>query len=228
MSAVCGVHSPCQNTPWKSTTGSGSPPSNRLEWSSLRHLQRSPMCGTLGWVSSASRLHLALGKLFILNMARLGNNGVVRKRALDVFYWYWYSFCRTYPLPPLLSHGMEMAPSMARIVSRPWCTSLAIGLFMLNLTTFGGAWIPNKMHHIKGTHLRIRQTNTLWCRFGLCKIESIRYLSVFSTICTDICFSEKICRRSQDIRLVNWRHNMNRLGVVKAPLVFVESMVNEW
>ena len=33
-----------------------------------------------------SRLHLALGKLFILNMARLGNNGVVRNRALDVFY----------------------------------------------------------------------------------------------------------------------------------------------
>ena len=78
-------------------------------------------------------------------------------------------------------------------------------------------------------HLKIRQTNTLWCIFGLCNIESIRYHSVFfHHVYSYFFFREKICRRSQDIRLMNWYHNMIRLGVLKAPLGFVESMVNEW
>ena len=47
-----------------------------------------PQCASRWGGSSLlqSRLYVALGKLFILNMARLGDDGVVRKRALDVFH----------------------------------------------------------------------------------------------------------------------------------------------
>ena len=77
-----------------------------------------------------------LGRLLILNMARLGDNGVVSKTRC--FSMISSSITRRWSLPPLGSHKMEILPSLAKPVQLPWFLNQITGSHMWRKVTFGG------------------------------------------------------------------------------------------
>ena len=77
-----------------------------------------------------------LGRLLILNMARLGDNGVVSKTRC--FSMISSSITRRWSLPPLESHKMEILPSLAKPVQLPWFLNQITGSHMWRKVTFGG------------------------------------------------------------------------------------------